>query len=94
MDIADQFNVAAILKRADNIDNDIFIRLFRESDAIHIDIYGDIDYENPLESSFSLREEFRIVDLQRVASRAKLIFLTACLTSLGASTTTNNITGF
>lgn len=94
MDVADQFGLTSHLANAEEMDNQAFLNLYSKSDALYVGTHGNVDYDNPLNWSLSLHEPFRVADLERVESRAKLIFLNACFTALGVSTKTDDMTGF
>jgi CHAT domain-containing protein len=94
VDAADQFGTTGHLESAVGMDKQRFIDLFEQSDVIHVGTHGEMDYERPLRSCIRLQEDFSVSDLQRVRSRAKLVFLSACFTGLGFSTLTDDMTGF
>lgn len=49
---------------------------------------------NPLLSSISIGEEFRVIDMSPIRSRANLIVFAACLSGLGKATAGNDVLGF
>lgn len=53
-----------------------------------------IDLENPLLSSISIGEDFRVLDMSQIQSRANLLVFAACLSGLGRATTGSDILGF
>ncbi|OJJ48340.1 hypothetical protein ASPZODRAFT_150590 [Penicilliopsis zonata CBS 506.65] len=74
-------------------------REFREyiqggSAVLHIGTHGDVDHHHPLLSFISIGEEFRVLDLLEVQSRAHLLVFAACLSGLGRATLSNEVLGF
>ncbi|PWY86855.1 hypothetical protein BO70DRAFT_386141 [Aspergillus heteromorphus CBS 117.55] len=56
------------------------------SSILHVGTHGDIDYRNPLLSSISIGEDFRVLDLSAIQSNANLLVFAACLSGLGKAT--------
>ncbi|GIJ85075.1 hypothetical protein Asppvi_003930 [Aspergillus pseudoviridinutans] len=64
------------------------------SSILHIGTHGDVDYRNPLLSSISIGEDFRVLDMSTVKTNANLLVFAACLSGLGRATTGSDILGF
>lgn len=66
----------------------------KDASILHIGTHGMIDLENPLLSSISIGEEFRVLDMSQIQSKASLIVFAACLSGLGKTTTGSDVLGF
>ncbi|PKX96365.1 CHAT domain-containing protein [Aspergillus novofumigatus IBT 16806] len=64
------------------------------SSILHIGTHGDVDYRNPLLSSISIGEDFRVIDMSTVKCNVKLLVFAACLSGLGRATTGSEVLGF
>ncbi|KAF7179905.1 hypothetical protein CNMCM7691_008957 [Aspergillus felis] len=64
------------------------------SSILHIGTHGDVDYRNPLLSSISIGEDFRVLDMSTIRTNANLLVFAACLSGLGRATTGSDILGF
>ncbi|GFF96259.1 hypothetical protein IFM53868_08447 [Aspergillus udagawae] len=64
------------------------------SSILHIGTHGDIDYRNPLLSSISIGEDFRVLDMATMKINANLLVFAACLSGLGRATTGSEVLGF
>ncbi|PYH99985.1 hypothetical protein BO71DRAFT_341987 [Aspergillus ellipticus CBS 707.79] len=53
------------------------------SSILHIGTHGDVNYRNPLLSSISIGEDFRVLDLSAIHSNVNLLVFAACLSGLG-----------
>lgn len=67
-----------------------------ESLIMHIGTHGDINYRSPLLSSISIGQgqEFRVVDMSVIQSKANLLVFAACLSGFGKATTGSEVLGF
>ena len=67
-----------------------------ESLIMHIGTHGDINYRSPLLSSISIGQgqEFRVVDMSAIQSKANLLVFAACLSGFGKATTGSEVLGF
>lgn len=65
-----------------------------ESSIIHIGTHGYIDPRNPLLSSISIGQSFRVLDMSTIRSRARLLVFAACLSGLGKATPSTDVLGF
>ncbi|GFG07794.1 hypothetical protein IFM5058_03599, partial [Aspergillus udagawae] len=64
------------------------------SSILHIGTHGDIDYRNPLLSSISIGEDFRVLDMSTIKINANLLVFAACLSGLGRATAGSEVQGF
>ncbi|KAG2026263.1 hypothetical protein GB937_001771 [Aspergillus fischeri] len=64
------------------------------SSILHIGTHGDVDYRNPLLSSISIGEDFRVLDMSTIRTKANLLVFAACLSGLGRATTGSEVLGF
>ncbi|PYH49981.1 CHAT domain-containing protein [Aspergillus saccharolyticus JOP 1030-1] len=64
------------------------------SSVLHIGTHGDVNRKNPLMSSISIGEDFRVLDLSELQSNANLIVFAACLSGLGKATLGSEFLGF
>ncbi|KAF4189667.1 hypothetical protein CNMCM7927_007351 [Aspergillus lentulus] len=64
------------------------------SSILHIGTHGDVDYRNPLLSSISIGEDFRVLDMSTVKCNVNLLVFAACLSGLGRATTGSEVLGF
>ncbi|GFF93953.1 hypothetical protein IFM60648_10256 [Aspergillus lentulus] len=64
------------------------------SSILHIGTHGDINYRNPLLSSISIGEDFRVLNMSTMKINANLLIFAACLSSLGRATTGSEVLGF
>ncbi|KAH1654597.1 hypothetical protein KXX16_001388 [Aspergillus fumigatus] len=64
------------------------------SSILHIGTHGDVDYRNPLLSSISMGEDFRVLDMSTIKTNANLLVFAACLSGLGRATTGSEVLGF
>jgi CHAT domain-containing protein len=53
-----------------------------------------VDLENPLLSSISIGEDFRVLDMSQIQSKANLLVFAACLSGLGRATIGSDVLGF
>ncbi|KAJ5657811.1 uncharacterized protein N7484_001460 [Penicillium longicatenatum] len=65
-----------------------------ESSIIHIGTHGYIDPRNPLLSSISIGQNFRVLDMSTIRSSARLLVFAACLSGLGKATPSADVLGF
>ena len=77
-----------------DLTNQDFLQTCQTEDIIHVATHGESIYEQPLQSYIELRERFHVADMVKIRSRAKLIFMSACFTALGALTKSDDMTGF
>ncbi|KAF9761174.1 hypothetical protein IL306_003933 [Fusarium sp. DS 682] len=68
--------------------------LFQESQIVHISTHGTVCPEEPWHSTLALQEEFKVMDLIRLQSKASVIVFAACVSGLGRTTPGNDMTGF
>ncbi|RAO65939.1 uncharacterized protein BHQ10_001951 [Talaromyces amestolkiae] len=61
---------------------------------LHIGTHGTVNAGSPLLSSISIGEDFRVIDMSPIQSRANLIVFAACLSGLGKATAGNDVLGF
>ncbi|EEA20085.1 hypothetical protein EYB25_007618 [Talaromyces marneffei] len=61
---------------------------------LHIGTHGTVNAGSPLLSSISIGEDFRVIDMSPIQSRANLIVFAACLSGLGRATAGNDVLGF
>ncbi|KAF7164861.1 hypothetical protein CNMCM5623_009288 [Aspergillus felis] len=64
------------------------------SSILHIGTHGDVDHRNPLLSSISIGEDFRVLDMSTIKTNVNLLVFAACLSGLGKATTGSDILGF
>ncbi|RHZ61825.1 CHAT domain-containing protein [Aspergillus thermomutatus] len=64
------------------------------SSILHIGTHGDVDYRNPLLSSISIGEDFRVLDMSTIKTNVNLLVFAACLSGLGRATTGSEVLGF
>ncbi|KAJ5117358.1 hypothetical protein N7448_010990 [Penicillium atrosanguineum] len=64
------------------------------SSIIHIGTHGYVDPRNPLLSSISIGENFRVLDMSTIRSTACLLGFAACLSGLGKATLSTGVLGF
>ncbi|RAH67001.1 CHAT domain-containing protein [Aspergillus aculeatinus CBS 121060] len=64
------------------------------SSVLHIGTHGKVDFKNPLMSSISIGEDFRVLDLSEIQSKADLIVFAACLSGLGKATIGSEVLAF
>lgn len=64
------------------------------SSIIHIGTHGYVDPRNPLLSSISIGQNFRVLDMSTIRSRASLLVFAACLSGLGKATPSTDVLGF
>jgi CHAT domain-containing protein len=64
------------------------------SSILHIGAHGDVDNHNPLLSSISIGEDFRVLDMSTIKTNVNLLVFAACLSGLGRATTGSDILGF
>ncbi|RAL12125.1 CHAT domain-containing protein [Aspergillus homomorphus CBS 101889] len=62
--------------------------------VLHIGTHGDVDFNNPLMSSISIGEDFRVLDLSEIQSNASLLVFAACLSGLGKATIGSEVLSF
>ncbi|GIK00931.1 hypothetical protein Aspvir_004961 [Aspergillus viridinutans] len=80
---------------ATNVTRAEFRKYVEGSSAIlHIGTHGDVDYRNPLLSSISIGEDFRVLDMSTIKSNVNLLVFAACLSGLGRATTGSEVLGF
>ncbi|KAH8697807.1 CHAT domain-containing protein [Talaromyces proteolyticus] len=61
--------------------------------VLHIGTHGVVDLENPLLSSISIGEDFRVIDMSQIQTKANLLVFAACLSGLGRAVG-NDVLGF
>jgi CHAT domain-containing protein len=64
------------------------------SSIIHVGTHGYIDSRNPLLSSISIGQNFRVLDMSTIRSTARLLVFAACLSGLGKATLSTDVLGF
>ncbi|KAI6777642.1 uncharacterized protein J7T54_002879 [Emericellopsis cladophorae] len=77
-----------------SVSSEAFRSQFQESQIVHISTHGKVCLDAPWQSSLALQEEFKVVDLLRLQSKASLIVFAACVSGLGRTTSGNDVTGF
>jgi CHAT domain-containing protein/tetratricopeptide (TPR) repeat protein len=65
-----------------------------QASVLHIGTHGNVDHRNPLLSSISIGEDFRVLDMSQIQSNANLLVFAACLSGLGKATIGNDVLGF
>ncbi|EED24579.1 conserved hypothetical protein [Talaromyces stipitatus ATCC 10500] len=65
-----------------------------QTSILHIGTHGTVNHGSPLLSSISIGEDFRVIDMSPIQSRANLIVFAACLSGLGRATAGNDVLGF
>ena len=71
-----------------------FNDLLQESHILHIGTHGVTSGTSPWHAYILLREKFRVLDIAKVKSSAKLVVFAACLSGLGKATVGNDLLGF
>ncbi|KAI8710749.1 CHAT domain-containing protein [Fusarium sp. LHS14.1] len=77
-----------------SVSSEAFRSQFQESQIVHISTHGTVFLDAPWQSSLVLQEEFKVMDLIRLQSKASLIVFAACVSGLGRTTSGNDVTGF
>lgn len=94
VDAVDQVGSVGELKSALGLSKHDFLQSFRLCDILHIGCHGDMDYEKPEKSHISLEQDVTVADMEQITSVSKLVYFSACLTGLGHSSLTDDLTGF
>ena len=79
---------------AGTLSSTAFANLYQMSDIVHIATHGFQSSESGWQSSITLQEKFRVLDLAKLRSKAALVVFGACVSGLGHETIGSDIIGF
>jgi CHAT domain-containing protein len=79
---------------AEDVSQEGFRDLIRDSDFLHICTHGYYDADYPYNSHLLLKEHFRVLDMLAVRSEVSLVTFSACLSGVGRASDAGDIQGF
>ena len=80
--------------RASEVSIDLFREEMKRCSIMHLSTHGYFDASAPLFSHISLRENFRVIDLLTVRTKAILVVFSACLSGTGTIDNGDDVLGF
>lgn len=80
--------------RASEVSKDRFREEMERCSIMHLSTHGHFDASAPLFSHISLKENFRVIDLLTVRTKAALVIFSACLSGTGTTNNGDDVLGF
>lgn len=90
--IGQQFGITPL--SATEISKEGFCQEMERCHIMHLSTHGYFDEAAPLLSYISLADNFRVIDLLRVRTKAFLVVFSACLSGTGTTNSGDNVLGF
>ena len=90
--IGQQFGIAPL--SATKVSKEKFCQEMERCHIMHLSTHGHFDQAAPLLSYITLADNFRVIDLLRVRTKAFLVVFSACLSGTGTTNNGDNVLGF
>ena len=90
--IGQQFGITPL--SAAKVSNEKFCHQMERCHIMHLSTHGYFDQAAPLLSCISLADNFRVIDLLRVRTKAFLVVFSACLSGTGTTNNGDDVLGF